>query len=302
MDNLIFNEVTVVVCSFLSHEKLSKLISSVDNRFKILIIDNAREFNVKKYYNSFSNITYHIPVNDLGLSGSYNYALNNCSTKYIFITQPDVTLELDTISKLYNAMIKYKNSAILSSKVLNDNDQLDTEYRLIKFNKKNKIINIKNKFKKNFLYQEITGDICVDAVTCTTMFINCEFIKKIGGWDNNYFMYCEDIDLCLRTRISGYEIIKVFDSKVKHLGFSSHSEEYNEDLGWDMIYLPYSPVNFDKPIQLVIRYHRWAKILIIAFIIISLVLVIFLIAFCQLRKRNSASDSKINHGIALSNI
>jgi GT2 family glycosyltransferase len=125
-------------------------------------------------------------------------------------------------------MIKYKNSAILSSKVINDNDQLDTEYRLIKFNKKNKIINIKKKLRKNFLYHEISGDICVDAVTCTTMFVNCEFIKKIGGWDNNYFMYCEDIDLCLRARISGYQIIKVFDSKVKHLGFSSHSEEYNE--------------------------------------------------------------------------
>jgi GT2 family glycosyltransferase len=228
MNNLIFNEITIVICSFFSHEKLSKLISTIDKRFKILIIDNAREFNIKKYYNSFSNITYYIPEKDLGLSGSYNYALNNCSTKYIFITQPDVTLELDTISTLYNAMIKYKNSAILSSKVINDNDQLDTEYRLIKFNKKNKIINIKKKLRKNFLYHEISGDICVDAVTCTTMFVNCEFIKKIGGWDNNYFMYCEDIDLCLRARISGYQIIKVFDSKVKHLGFSSHSEEYNE--------------------------------------------------------------------------
>jgi len=228
MNNLIFNEITIVICSFFSHEKLSKLISTIDKRFKILIIDNAREFNIKKYYNSFSNITYYIPEKDLGLSGSYNYALNNCSTKYIFITQPDVTLELDTISKLYNAMIKYKNSAILSSKLINDNDQLDTEYRLIKFNKKNKIINIKKKLRKNFLYHEISGDICVDAVTCTTMFVNCEFIKKIGGWDNNYFMYCEDIDLCLRARISGYQIIKVFDSKVKHLGFSSHSEEYNE--------------------------------------------------------------------------
>ena len=59
------------------------------------------------------------------------------------------------------------------------------------------------------------------------MFINCEFIKKIGGWDNNFFMYCEDMDLCLRARINNYQIIKVFESKVKHLGFSSHSEEYN---------------------------------------------------------------------------
>ena len=172
MNNLIFDDVTIVICSFLSHEKLSKLISTIDKKFKILIIDNAREFNIKNYYNNFSNVNYYIPEKDLGLSGSYNYALYNVTTPYIFITQPDVTLEFDTINKLYDAMKKYNNSAILASKVINDDDQLDTDYRLLKFNKNNKIINIKKKFRDKFLYEEIKGDICVDAVTCTTMFVN----------------------------------------------------------------------------------------------------------------------------------
>jgi GT2 family glycosyltransferase len=228
MNDLIFKEITIVICSFFSHEKLSKLISTIDKKFKILIIDNAREFNIKNYYNNFFNVNYYIPEKDLGLSGSYNYALYNCSTKYIFITQPDVTLELNAITKLYDAVKKYNNSAILASKVVYDDSQLDTDYRLLKFNKNNKIINIKKKIINPFSYDEIQGDICVDAVTCTTMFVNCEFIKKIGGWDNNFFMYCEDMDLCLRARISGYQIIKVSESKVKHLGFSSHSEDNNE--------------------------------------------------------------------------
>ena len=244
MSNLIFDEVTVVICSFLSHEKLSKIISKIDKKFKILIIDNAREFNKKNYYNNFSNVNYYIPEKDLGLSKSYNYALYNVSTPYIFITQPDVTLEPDTINKLYEGIKKYNNSAILASKVVYDDDQLDTDYRLLKFNKNNKIINIKKKYQNYFSYNEIKGDICVDAVTCTTMFINCEFIKKIGGWDDNFFMYCEDMDLCLRARINGYQIIKVSDSKVKHLGFSSHSEDNNESFddkrnwhwSWSQIY------------------------------------------------------------------
>jgi len=228
MNNLFFEEVTIVICSFLSHEKLSKLVSVIDKRFKVLIIDNGREFNVKNYYNNFSNVSYYIPEKDLGLPGSYNYALHNVTTPYIFITQPDVSLEPDTINNLYYAMKKYNNSAILASKVIYDDHQLDTDYRLLKFNKNNKVINITKKFRNNFLYKEIQGDICVDAVTCTTMFVNCEFIKKIGGWDKNFFMYCEDMDLCLRARINGYQIIKVFDSKIKHLGFSSHSEDNNQ--------------------------------------------------------------------------
>jgi N-acetylglucosaminyl-diphospho-decaprenol L-rhamnosyltransferase len=228
MSSLIFDKVTVVICSFLSHEKLSKLISTIDKRFKILIIDNAREFNIKNYYKNYSNVNYYIPKKDLGLPGSYNYALYNVSTPYIFITQPDVTLESDTINKLYDAIKKYTDAAILASKVVYDDDQLDTDFRLLKFNKNNKIINIPKKIRNIYLNRKINGDIAVDAVTCTTMFVNCDFLKKIGGWDNNFFMYCEDMDLCLRARINGYQIIKVFDSKVKHLGFASHNEDNNK--------------------------------------------------------------------------
>jgi GT2 family glycosyltransferase len=195
MNNL-FNEVTVVICSYFSHEKLSKLIKSINKNFKILIIDNAREFDLKNYYNNFSNVEYYIPKKDLGLSRSYNYALYNVSTPYMFITQPDVTLELDTINKLYDAMKKYNNSAILASKVVYDDHQVDTDYRLLKFNKNNKVINFKKKFRNNFLSEEIKGDICVDAVTCTTMFVNCEFIKKIGGWDN-IFLCTAKIWICV---------------------------------------------------------------------------------------------------------
>jgi len=277
MNNLIFNEITIVICSFFSHKKLSKLISTIDKRFKILIIDNAREFNIKNYYNNFSNINYYIPEKDLGLSGSYNYALYNCSTKYIFITQPDVTLELNAITKLYDAIKKYNNSAILASKVVYDDNQLDTDYRLLKFNKNNKIINIKKRILNHFSYDEIQGDICVDAVTCTTMFVNCEFIKKIGGWDNNFFMYCEDMDLCLRARIGGYQIIKVSESKVKHLGFSSHSEDnnkvFNDKRNW---HWSWSQIYFHRKHNNKYFYYKIVfKLVIVSFVKMLLNLLIF---------------------------
>lgn len=90
--------------------------------------------------------------------------------------------------------------------------------------------------------------------------------------------------------------------KIKSIIIIAEIEEYDEDSGWNMVYLPYSPVNFDKPIQLVIRHHRWFKIFIIALIITASVLLIFLIAYCQFRKRKSDSNSKTNNGISLSNI
>ena len=275
--NNVFDEVTIVICSYFSHEKLSKLVDSINKRFKILIIDNAREFNIKNYYDNFSNVNYYIPEKDLGLSGSYNYALYSVITPYIFITQPDVTLDAVAINKLYDAMKKYNNCAILSSKVVYDDRQLDTDYRLLKFNRNNKIINLKKKFQNNFLYEEIKGDICVDAVTCTTMFINCEFIKEIGGWDNNFFMYCEDIDLCLRARINSYQIIKVFDSKVKHLAFSSHSRNndkvFNDKRNW---HWAWSQIYFHRKHNEKYYYYKVVfKLVVVSFIKMILYFLLF---------------------------
>lgn len=41
--------------------------------------------------------------------------------------------------------------------------------------------------------------------------------KKLGGFDEGYFMYCEDVDLCLRLRLQGYKLTKA-DSRVVHAG------------------------------------------------------------------------------------
>jgi len=89
-------------------------------------------------------------------------------------------------------------------------------------------------------------------------------------------------------------------NKIKSIIVIAEIEEYDEDYGWDMVYLPYSPVNFDKPIDFTLRNHKWFRILIITLIIAVLVLVIFLAAYCYIRKRKQ--DSNAQNGIALSNI
>lgn len=59
----------------------------------------------------------------------------------------------------------------------------------------------------------------MDAITATAMFIDVEKLRMINGWDNNIFAYYDDIDLCLRFKILGFEIIKIKNSEVNHEGF-----------------------------------------------------------------------------------
>ena len=59
------------------------------------------------------------------------------------------------------------------------------------------------------------------------LFFNKKVIDKIGLWDENYFLYLEDLDFCLGMRKMGYKI--VFDplAKIKHKGGASSNSKYN---------------------------------------------------------------------------
>jgi GT2 family glycosyltransferase len=264
MDDSVYDHVHVVICSYFSRNKLLRIIASIDNKFKILIIDNAAEHDLKKLIEEkFLNVEYFIPNYDMGLSGSYNYALHILKKKYIFITQPDVFVNSKTIFNLYQAAKKYNNFGILSSVVDNKEKILDSDIRIIKFNKRNKISNTK-KNRSNIVYNKPEGDICVDAVTCTTMFINREVIKKIGGWDNNFFMYFEDMDLSVKVRMNNLQIIKVANSIVDHSGFSSHENQYNDIFekkrNW---HVSWSHIYFAKKYHSFISYYKIMYLLIV---------------------------------------
>jgi len=64
----------------------------------------------------------------------------------------------------------------------------------------------------------------VEAVSGACMLIKREAMDDVGLWDEGYFLHCEDLDLCMRFRQKGWEIIFVPDAPViHHLGVCSRS-------------------------------------------------------------------------------
>ena len=76
------------------------------------------------------------------------------------------------------------------------------------------------------------------------MLIDREKLKLIDDWDKNIFNYFEDMDLCLRFRLKGFEIIKICDAEVDHDAFASHDDIHLKEMdfsrnwhySWSRIY------------------------------------------------------------------
>ena len=240
-----FKDCTVVITTFFAGDKLDACIQNIPDIFSKLIIDNGGEKNKKKYYEEkFKNLTYHVSDSNLGVPRSYSLANKLVQTKYMFNTQPDVIIKKNCIENLLEKTEIYPNSAILSPTIFHNKKYLvEGDYRVLKIYKKKYVEDGKIKFHSSY-QKPPDGDLSVDGVTGTAMLIDRDKLRLINDWDTNIFNYFEDMDLCIRFRLMGFEIIKIRNAEVDHDAFASHNIAISEAMdfsrnwhySWSKIY------------------------------------------------------------------
>jgi GT2 family glycosyltransferase len=243
-DNQMSEKCTVVLPTFFPGEQIVKCIETIPKIFKIVIIDNSYDDRLVKFIKKYNNIEYH-KIGDVGLGKTFNYALSIIKTELIFLTQPDVTLRNNCLENLVNSTLLYPSAGILAPIVFDNGIYSKYDFYDLKYDKINKVFN--NKKFKDRMKVVPSGDYSVDAINATSMLLNTNLMKTIGGWDNNIYVYLEDIDISLRLKLNGNEIIKVRNAEVDHKGFSSHFSEIKDTMNLSRVWhFTWSSIYFKK--------------------------------------------------------
>jgi GT2 family glycosyltransferase len=243
-DNQMSEKCTVVLPAFFPGEQIVKCIETIPKIFKIVIIDNSYDDRLIKFIKKYNNIEYY-NIGDVGLGKTFNYALSLIKTELIFLTQPDVTLRNNCLENLINSTLLYPLAGILAPIVFDNGIYSKYDFYDLKYDKINKVFN--NKKFKDGMNVVPSGDYSVDAINATSMLLNTNLMKTIGGWDNNIYVYLEDIDISLRLKLNGNEIIKVRSAEVDHKGFSSHFLEIKETMNLSRVWhFTWSSIYFKK--------------------------------------------------------
>lgn len=224
---------TVILPTFFPGDEIYENLKSIPENLNVLIVDNSYTKKLETKIKQFKNCKYY-NIGDVGLGKTFNYALSKVNTKYMLLTQPDVILRKNCIENLIKGINKYKHCGMAVPVVYDNGIYSKYDFYDLKYSKKNKRFNY-NKLK-NKINIEPSGDYCVDAVNATTMLIKTEAISKIGGWDDNIYVYLEDIDISLRLNLSGFSIIKIADAEVDHKGWSSHFSSIKESMNISRIW------------------------------------------------------------------
>jgi N-acetylglucosaminyl-diphospho-decaprenol L-rhamnosyltransferase len=224
---------SIVIPTYYPGEIIKNLFQSLPKVREIIILDNASDINLKSLITSEYNFINYIDVGDIGLGKTFNYSLEISKSENIFITQPDVILHKNCLENIIKKKQDYPKAAILSPLVFEQDKYAYYDAPPLT------IINKKyfaNENKPKYIAQTPSGDVSVQAVTSTAIFLNRNLIKDLGGWDDYFYTYLEDIDLSVKVRQSGYEIIKICNSRVNHSPFSSHDSKNHVRINFKRIF------------------------------------------------------------------
>jgi Predicted glycosyltransferases len=140
-----------------------------------------------------------------------NIGIKASNTDYVLILNPDVLLEKNTLEELFEASKKLKEFSILAP----------LEKNFINYGFFNK-----KKINKNLE----TSPFQVDFVDGFAMLINKKNFKEVNYFDENFFMYLENNDLCKRSRDKGNLIYVVPRSKINHLAAKTVDKKYEDEV------------------------------------------------------------------------
>jgi N-acetylglucosaminyl-diphospho-decaprenol L-rhamnosyltransferase len=210
---------SIVIVAFKSEKIIHQCITSINDEIKIVVIENSNNEEFKnEIEKKYTNVKCYLSSKNIGMGAGNNFGIECVETDYVFILNPDVILENSTIDKMILASKSIESFAILSPLLINENYP---NYR-ISAEKKN-TIKIQEPFK-------------VNSVDGFAMLLNKKKMKQFKDknnpniFDENFFMYLENDDLCKRIINKNENIYIVPLAKINHLGGKAVNEKYQEEI------------------------------------------------------------------------
>jgi len=198
--------------------------------YEILVIDNNSEDKIEAMLkNKFTDeletqkIKFFQAGENKGMGAGNNYGLKRASGKYILVLNPDVVIFSQTIPNLINFISSHEEAGLVAPKLLYPNrSNQQSRYLFPKFHLPLFIRTGLNKITQKTLNAYTLANKpddkphTVDWVRGSAFLSTRDFLLELEGFDERFFMYMEDIDLCRRVKLANKQVWYVPDSQAIH--------------------------------------------------------------------------------------
>lgn len=234
-------DLTIIIITYNTEYLVLNSIRNVYNNtknisFEIVCVDNKSNDNtVKLIKKEFTQVRLIENIGNKGYAFANNQGIKIGKGRYIAFYNPDTELVGNVFGKMVGYMETHPNISAIGPQLLNNDNTVQVNARNGYINLWNEFIvysglysffpNFRffNKYRKGIY--EVTKIQTVDQITTACLVVRSNIIENIGGMDENFFLYGDDVDFCKRIIDSGYKIL--FYPKVKVYHFKGQSSKKN---------------------------------------------------------------------------
>ncbi|PIS04966.1 MAG: hypothetical protein COT81_03780 [Candidatus Buchananbacteria bacterium CG10_big_fil_rev_8_21_14_0_10_42_9] len=235
-------KVSIIIVTFNSWPEVQNCLKSIfehtsNLEIEVVMVDNAsNDRTAAKVKTQFPQIKLIENLKNLGFAAANNLGVKNSSGGFLLFLNPDVELFKDALNQLLQASKNDTSAGIISGLLIDQGGKIQTTYirnfptplKTILFDTKLKVIAELMPGLKRWYYPKINMGLKkqkVDQPAGACMMIRRETFKKIGGFDEQFFLFFEDVDLAYRLKQAGYKNYVLPKVKLKHLGGMSIAKE-----------------------------------------------------------------------------
>lgn len=256
-------DISIVILNYKSKELALSCLKSIYNAdfpgidFEVIVVDNDSGDQLgEEIGTAFPRVRFIQNNKNVGMGAGNNIGVRQAKGRYIVIMNPDTVAERDVFFKLFSFMEDNQSVGIVGPKQLNtDGTTQDSCYRwhrlLTPLYRRTPLgrLKIAQSDEARFLMKDFGHDKIIDVDWLLGSFLFCrrEALDQVGFFDERFFLYFEDTDLCRRIWQAGWRVVYNPEAVIIH----DHQRQ-SAQVPWYMVFC--SPAS---------RYHlsSWMKYL-----------------------------------------
>lgn len=230
-------EVSFIIVDYNAFVPLQRLMDTIrektkDISYEIIIVDNSKDTKKSFFQKNYPDIKYILNSKNLGFSKAANIGINNSAGRYVLLLNPDTRLKNNMALLFAQFLDHHPNVGIVGGKILNDDGSLQfscrsfPSYKTAFFNRYSLLTRILpgNKYSTEYInpLNSHNKTAEVDWLSGSCMMVRKQALETAGLFDENFFMYCEDVDICHRMKLLGWKVVYYPEAVIYHsIGKSS---------------------------------------------------------------------------------
>jgi len=239
-------EVSVIIVNYNVRAFLESALHSAQKALQglngeIIVVDNAsQDYSAEMVRERFPDVRLIASTVNLGFGKANNKAMQLSEGRYLLILNPDTIIQEETLRTMIAFMDDHPDAGMAGCKVLNADGSFQLSCRRgfptpwASFCKAFGLSTIFPKVRVfagyNLTYLDENGTYIIDALAGSFMMVRREVFTQTGGFDEDYFMYGEDLDWCYRTQKAGWNIWYTPVTQIIHYkGESTKRSDINEN-------------------------------------------------------------------------